>query len=122
MLALGGDPDAIPEGFLGGPEPAAKIDPDFEVMPECWPAVQVFIRCQNCWLVSPGGTRMCLIRTELAKVAEVMGFDVFQVMEDIYHIEATILETWIAEDRATEAKRKAAEARNRGMAGRGRGW
>ena len=106
---------------MGGPEPAAKIDPDFEVMPECWPAVQVFIRCQNCWLISPGGTRMCLIRTELAKVAEVMGLNAFQVMEDIYQMEAIILEVWIAEDRAAEAKRKAAEAGSRTMAGRGRG-
>lgn len=107
---------------MGGHEPAAKLDPDFEVMPECWPAVQVFIRCQNCWLISPGGTRMCLIRTELATVAKALSLDVFQVMEDIYLMEATILEAWIAEDRAAEAKRRASEARSRTMAGRGRGW
>jgi len=29
--------------------------PDFEVIPEAWPAVEMFLRCQTQWRVSGGG-------------------------------------------------------------------
>lgn len=103
---LGLDPDALPEGFYA-PRSRVERDTDFEVMPENWPAVSLFLRCQRSWHLTPDGHRMALNRQELIMMGRTYRVENLpSVLDDILLMEATIL---VADHEArvkAEARRK----------------
>ena len=63
----------------------------FEVWPENWPAVHLFIRCQTQWRTD-NGQRTGLIYSELLAIGSLYLIDnLSQVVEDVQVIEAEIL-------------------------------
>ena len=64
---------------------------DFEVWPENWPAVELFLRCQTQWRISING-RAGLDYSALLAMGSLYQIDnLSQVVEDVQVIEAEIL-------------------------------
>jgi hypothetical protein len=72
-------------------EPEEAEPTCFEVWPENWPAVRLFIRCQTQWRTD-NGHRTGLIYSELIAIASLYSVEnLGQVVEDVQVIEAEIL-------------------------------
>jgi hypothetical protein len=77
-----------PEWF----DPEQNEPGHFEVWPENWPAVELFMRCQTQWHWRPDGRRAGLINSELIKTGKLYGVEsLSQVVEDVQVIEIEIL-------------------------------
>jgi hypothetical protein len=64
----------------------------FEVWPENWLAVELFIRCQTQWHWRPDGRRSGLIYSELLAIGNLYSVEnLSQVVEDVQVIELEIL-------------------------------
>ena len=65
---------------------------EFEVWPENWPAVDLFIRCQTQWHWRPDGWRGGMIYSELIAMGKLFSVkNLERVMEDVQVIEIEIL-------------------------------
>jgi hypothetical protein len=65
---------------------------EFEVWPENWPAVDLFIRCQTQWHWRPDGRRGGLIYSELIAMGKLFSVvNLEQVVADVQVIEIEIL-------------------------------
>ena len=63
----------------------------FEVWPENWPAVELFMRCQTQWRTD-NGQRVGLIYSELIAIGNLYSVEnLGRVVEDVQVIEAEIL-------------------------------
>ena len=63
----------------------------FEVWPENWPAVELFMRCQTQWRTD-NGQRVGLIYSELIAIGSLYSVEnLGRVVEDVQVIEAEIL-------------------------------
>ena len=70
-----------------------ELDSDCWVMPEAWDAVNLFLLCQNSWLLAPDGSRMALLRSELRATAEVFGMEnLADLFSDVLVMESAIIE------------------------------
>ena len=73
-------------------DPALTEPEHFEVWPENWEAVRLFILCQTQWHWRPDGRRSGLIYSELLVMGNLYQIDsLSQVVEDVQVIEAEIL-------------------------------
>jgi hypothetical protein len=73
-------------------DPALTEPQHFEVWPENWEAVLLFVRCQTQWHWRPDGQRSGLIYSELLAMGNLYQIDsLSQVVEDVQVIEAEIL-------------------------------
>jgi len=64
----------------------------FEVWPENWPALELFMRCQTQWHWHPNGRRAGLINSELIATGRLYRVkDLGRVMDDVRVIEHEIL-------------------------------
>ena len=73
-------------------DPALTEPQHFEVWPENWEAVFLFVRCQTQWHWRPDGQRSGLIYSELLAMGNLYQIDsLSQVVEDVQVIEAEIL-------------------------------
>ena len=73
-------------------DPAQHEPQHFEVWPENWEAVRLFIRCQTQWRWRPDGHRAGLIYSELLAMGSLYQIDnLSQVVESVQVIEAEIL-------------------------------
>lgn len=76
----------LPDGFV------SDTDDDFEVLPEAWPAVEMFLRVQTQWRVGMAGligldytaVKWCFELKDVSKPAELLA--------DLQVIEARVLE------------------------------
>jgi len=70
----------------------SKTDDHYEVWPDCWPAVDLFIKAQTQWRTSAAG----LIGLDYGAVRWLMEIyaisDACRVLEDLQVIEARVLE------------------------------
>jgi hypothetical protein len=84
--ALGLPAEAVAE-LIGSQAPK-----EFEVWPENWPAVDLFIRCQTQWHWRPDGRRGGLIYSELIAMGKLFSVaNLEQVVADVQVIEIEIL-------------------------------
>jgi hypothetical protein len=98
-----GDPDRLlesaaglgitpPEGWIQG---AARQEEHFEVLPDCWDAVVLFLRCDTDWSVNQmTGQLLGLSRTGLVSVGRLMVPDparLLEVLDDVRVIEAAVI-------------------------------
>ena len=82
---LGLPPEAVAE-LIGSQAPQV-----FEVWPENWPAVELFMRCQTQWRTD-NGKRVGLINSELIGTGRLYRVkNLCRVMEDVQVIEREIL-------------------------------
>ena len=72
---------------------AGQNEPDqFEVWPENWPALELFMCCQTQWHWRPDGRRGGLIYSELIGMGKLYGVEsLSQVVADVQVIEIEIL-------------------------------
>lgn len=60
--------------FWGAPDDyRPNKNPDYEIYPENWDAVQLFVRLQTQWKISPMGQRVGLEYTSIRIVARFLG-------------------------------------------------
>ena len=70
--------------------PDKKVEKDFAVWPENWPAVELFLRCQTQWNTSVGGVTGFDYSSVIALV-NMYAYDV-AVFEDLQIMEAAAIE------------------------------
>ena len=84
--ALGLPAEAVAE-LIG-----SQTTKEFEVWPENWPALELFMRCQTQWHWRPDGRRGGLIYSELIGMGRLLSVkNLEQVMEDVQVIEIEVL-------------------------------
>ena len=72
-------------------DPTQHEPEHFEIWPENWPAVELFMRCQTQWRTD-NGHRTGLIYSELIAIGSLYSVEnLGQVVEDVQVIEAEIL-------------------------------
>ena len=76
---------------MGVALPEQQADEDYEVMPDAWPAVQMFLRCQTQWRTTMNG----LLGLDYGAVAWLLRLyeveDQRSMLEDLQVMEAAVM-------------------------------
>lgn len=77
--------------MMGVALPEQQADEDYEVMPDAWPAVQMFLRCQTQWRTTMNG----LLGLDYGAVAWLLRLyeveDQRSMLEDLQVMEAAVM-------------------------------